>query len=52
MMEIKVKFSNGTGRVYTMKVKETLKNGDVRLIDGTLLEKPEIIEIIKTKSKK
>lgn len=45
---MKVKFKNGE-RTYTMKVKEELKNGDVILIDGSTIEKDEIIEKIKEK---
>lgn len=44
--ETKVRFRSGE-REYTMKVKETLKNGDVRLIDSTLVEKKNILETIK-----
>lgn len=32
-----------------MKVKETLENGDVILIDGSLIEKHEILETIEDK---
>lgn len=47
--EIFVRFSNGNERVYKMKVISTDKNGDVRLIDGSLVEKKDIIETIKSK---
>ena len=47
-MTIKVRFKNGD-RTYTMKVRETLKNGDVILIDGSVIEKHEILETIKEK---
>jgi hypothetical protein len=47
-MTIKVVFKNGD-RTYRMKVKETLKNGDVILIDGSTVEKKDIIETIKEK---
>ena len=45
---MKIKFKNGT-RTYTMKVKEELGNGDVILIDGSLIEKHEILETIEDK---
>lgn len=50
-MTIKVRFKNGE-RTYTMKVQETLKNGDVILIDGSNIEKKDILETIKEKDKK
>jgi GTP-dependent phosphoenolpyruvate carboxykinase len=45
---MKVKFKNGT-REYIMKVKEELKNGDVILIDGSTVEKDQVLERIKEK---
>lgn len=44
--EIKVKFRNGE-RTYIMKVIEVFKNGDVRVIDGSIVESKDIIEKIK-----
>lgn len=41
-----VKFQNGN-KTIIMKVLETLKNGDVRVIDGSVIEKQEILETIK-----
>lgn len=43
---MKVRFKNGD-RTYIMKVSEEFKNGDVRLIDGSIIEKKDIIELIK-----
>lgn len=47
-MTIKVVFKNGD-RTYRMKAKEIQKNGDALLIDGSTIEKKDIIEIIKEK---
>lgn len=46
--EIKVKFRNGD-RTYLMKVQESFKNGDVKLIDGSIVEKKDILETVKKK---
>jgi len=48
--EIKVRFQSGD-RKYLMKVQETFKNGDVKLIDGSTIEQKDIIETIKNKLK-
>lgn len=45
---LKVKFKNGE-RTYIMKVIEKFKNGDVKVIDGSIIETKDIIEIIKEK---
>ena len=34
------------GRTYLMKVLEVLKNGDVKVIDGSTISKQNIIETI------
>ena len=39
-------FMNGN-RKLKMKIKEYFEDGSVRLIDGSILEKNEILEIIK-----
>ena len=43
-------FMNGS-RKLKMKIKEYFEDGSVRLIDGSILEKNEILEIIKRKTK-
>lgn len=48
MKESKIRFKSGD-REYLMKVLEILKNGDVRVIDSSIIEKKNIIEIIKVK---
>ena len=44
-------FMNGN-RKLKMKIKEYFEDGSVRLIDGSILEKNEILEIIKRKTNK
>ena len=41
-------FTNGS-RKLKMKIKEHFEDGSVRLVDGSILEKNEILEIIKWK---
>lgn len=43
---MKIRFKEGE-RTYIMKVLETLKNGDVRVIDGSIIDKKNIIETLK-----
>ena len=43
---MKIKFKNGS-RTLVMKVQEFLSNGDARLIDGSVVEKKDILETIK-----
>ena len=43
---MKIKFKSGE-RTYIMKVIEVFKNGDVRVINSTIVEKKDIIETIK-----
>lgn len=42
---MKVRFKEGS-RIYVMKIVEELENGDIKVIDGTIVEKKNIIEII------
>ena len=44
-------FMNGN-RKLKMKIKEYFEDGSIRLIDGSILEKNEILEIIKRKTNK
>lgn len=41
---MKITFKEGN-RTYTMKVLEKLENGDFKVIDGSIIEKNNIIEI-------
>lgn len=40
---MKIKFKEGV-RIYTMKVLEVLENGDFRVIDGSIVEKNNVIK--------
>lgn len=43
---MKIKFKSGE-RTYIMKVIEVFENGDVRVVDGSVIELKDIIETIK-----
>ena len=42
----KIRFKEGE-RTYVMKVLEVLENGDVRVIDGSVIDQKNIIETLK-----
>ena len=43
--DMKIRFKEGE-RTYVMKVLEVLENGDVRVIDGSVIDQKNIIETI------
>lgn len=43
---MKIRFKEGE-RTYIMKVLEVLENGDVRVIDGSVIDQKNIIETLK-----
>lgn len=50
-MVVKIVFKNGD-RTYKMKALKLNKDGSAQLIDGSTIEKEDIVEIIKEKESK